>query len=533
MRARGKKVTDQASADAVKSDGVMQTSLTQDMPSIVLLLLLYTLQGIPMGLSGSVPFLLSEKKVSYSEQALFSLVSWPFSLKLFWAPIVDSIYNKSIGRRKSWLVPVQFLIGLLMLVMSRNVTDWLGETEGGGKPDVWMLTVFFFALYFLCATQDIAVDGWAITMLSRPNIGYASTCNSVGQTLGYFIAYVGFIAFNDPSICNRYFRSEPSDEGLVSMAGFLTFWSWVFIGTTVWVCFFKTESTEDDDEEEVGIAETYSQLWKVLQLPSVRHLCIILFTCKISFAPADALTNLKLNEYGVPKADLAMLAPFLMPVGIIIPILLSKYTAGPRPLSMFLNGYAPRLVVCLMYMGIVWCTPKMVTDSKTPTSLFFAIGFATFLYQIVVNMMFVAQMAFFARVSDPAIGGTYMTLLNTIANLGGMWPTTACLKIVDMITVKDDCNKIPIPGHTCMNSTASAACAKANGECLDSECISTKCAITVDGYFILTVVAAAFGISWLLLMSKGINHLQDLKESEWKVAGLKRDGHNGDGEKSV
>jgi len=32
--------------------------------------------------------------------------------------------------------------------------------------------------------------------------------------------------------------------------------------------------------------------------------------------------------------------------------------------------------------------------------------------------MFVAQMAFFARVSDPLIGGSYMTLLNTLANLG-------------------------------------------------------------------------------------------------------------------
>ena len=44
---------------------------------------------------------------------------------------------------------------------------------------------YFFALYFLMATQDIAVDGWALTMLSRKKVGYAGTCNSVGQTLGY------------------------------------------------------------------------------------------------------------------------------------------------------------------------------------------------------------------------------------------------------------------------------------------------------------------------------------------------------------
>ncbi len=70
-----------------------------DMGSIALLLVLYTLQGIPMGLSASVPFLLQER-VSYKQQALFSLVSLPFSFKLVWAPIVDSTSFLGLGRRK-------------------------------------------------------------------------------------------------------------------------------------------------------------------------------------------------------------------------------------------------------------------------------------------------------------------------------------------------------------------------------------------------------------------------------------------------
>lgn len=46
---------------------------------------------------------------------------------------------------------------------------------------------------------------------------------------------------------------------------------------------------------------------------------------------------------------------------------------------------------------------------------------AVVLHEVASNCMFVSQMAFFSRVSDPAIGGTYMTLLNTIANIGGKW----------------------------------------------------------------------------------------------------------------
>lgn len=50
--------------------------------------------------------------------------------------------------------------------------------------------------------------------------------------------------------------------------------------------------------------------------------------------------------------------------------------------------------------------------------------------------MFVAVMAFFARVSDPAVGGTYMTLLNTLCNLGGNWPATTALWFVDAFTFR-------------------------------------------------------------------------------------------------
>lgn len=51
--------------------------------------------------------------------------------------------------------------------------------------------------------------------------------------------------------------------------------------------------------------------------------------------------------------------------------------------------------------------------------------------------MYVACMAFHAKVSDPLIGGTYMTLLNTVTNLGGNWPSTVALWLVDPLTSKE------------------------------------------------------------------------------------------------
>lgn len=70
-----------------------------ELGSVSLLLFLYVLQGIPLGLAGSVPLILQSRSASYSDQAFFSFVFWPFSLKLLWAPLVDSLYLSSFGRR--------------------------------------------------------------------------------------------------------------------------------------------------------------------------------------------------------------------------------------------------------------------------------------------------------------------------------------------------------------------------------------------------------------------------------------------------
>ena len=127
-----------------------ETGLRGDYGTLALLLLLYTLQGIPMGLSAVVPFLLAEKKVGSLEQAVFSVVQYPFALKLLWAPLVDSVYSRWVGRRLSWILPVQPAIGVLMLYSSGRVEALLSS----GRPDVKALAGIFLALYLLAATQE-------------------------------------------------------------------------------------------------------------------------------------------------------------------------------------------------------------------------------------------------------------------------------------------------------------------------------------------------------------------------------------------
>lgn len=71
--------------------------------------------------------------------------------------------------------------------------------------------------------------------------------------------------------------------------------------------------------------------------------------------------------------------------------------------------------------------------------------------------MFVAVMAFFAKVSDPAVGGTYMTFLNTMSNLGTNWPNTLALWAIDHLTYKT-CSLSELSDNTCSSQLEADVC---------------------------------------------------------------------------
>lgn len=448
--------------------------------NILLLLVLYTLQGIPMGLCGSIPLILKENGVSYEGLSLFSLVSLPFSLKLLWAPLVDSCYLPEVGRRKTWLIPVQILTGLVLIVGSLSVNAWLGSNIHR-SIDVGKLSTYFFFLYFLMATQDIAVDGWALTMLSRQNVGYASICNSIGQTLGVFLANQGFIALSDPLWCHRFLGLQEG-VALVNLAQFMRGAGWVFIVTTIIVWFGKREKAEDDDDEPETLIATYHQVVSIFKLRSVQLLCLILFTCKVAFSPADAVATFKLQEVGMSKTDLATISPLIMVVGLFLPAVVSKLVSN-NPMNVFMVGVCLKLVTSLLFWGCVQAARSVFAADAVASSHagFYASLIATMVsHEIAGNLMFISCMSFFSKVSDPTIGGTYMTLLNTLANLGSKWPTSAALWLLPKITFPD-----------------------------------------LDGFTIETFVCFAIGVLWVVSFSGIASRLQGLPHSDWTLAGKK------------
>ncbi|KRX15004.1 Acetyl-coenzyme A transporter 1 [Trichinella nelsoni] len=505
-----------------KGDGVASGKsghfVTGELANIVLLVFLYTLQGIPLGLTASIPLVLQNRHVSYKQQALFSFAQWPFSLKLLWAPIVDACYSPRFGRRKSWLVPTQYLIGLFMVVLSYSVDSLLGSDENPvDKPNLFMLTAIFFTFNFLAATQDIAVDGWALTMLSSENVGYASTCNAVGQTAGYFLGNVVFLALESKDFCNRFLRTVPAGRGLVTLSEYVFFWAIIFIISTTVVMILKRERESGKDTDEMGVMEAYRLLGKIIRLRPVVMLTCLHLTAKIAFAAADGITGLKLIEHGVRKDMLALLAVPIIPLELLLPVVIGKYTTGRRPLTAYLTAYPYRNMLSLVFALMVWWTPYWKQpDGQYPVAYYALILLIFALQQVALHCMFVSQMAFHAKVSDPTVGGTYMTLLNTVANLGGNWPLTVALSLTELVTVRR-CEK-GVAGGDSSSSSLNATFNAVD----DRHWPAPNCDVLVDGYMVLIGCGFVVGCFWKLFCGKLFEQLQHLDKRSWTCGSAER-----------
>uniref|UniRef100_A0A0K3CM69 BY PROTMAP: gi/472585710/gb/EMS23261.1/ MFS transporter, acetyl-CoA transporter [Rhodosporidium toruloides NP11] gi/647400603/emb/CDR46226.1/ RHTO0S12e01772g1_1 [Rhodosporidium toruloides] n=1 Tax=Rhodotorula toruloides TaxID=5286 RepID=A0A0K3CM69_RHOTO len=488
---------------SIEAGGEGGTLSTRDKRALALLVALYLLQGIPVGLAfGSIPFLL-RSKLSYSQIGIFTLCTYPYSLKLLWSPIVDSIFSPKLGRRKSWIVPIQTIVGILFWWLGNNVQQMM-EVE---EPNVHLLTSLFFTLVFFAATQ-----GWALTLLSKENLSYASTAQTIGLNTGYFLSFTVFLAFNSVEFSNKYFRSTPLDYPLISLSGYLHFWAFAFVAVTAYLAFFQPEDpVTAQDQDDMDLKKVYSIMVEICKLKHVQSFMMVHLVTKLGTAANDAATSLKLLEKGLKKEDLALAVLIDFPFQILFGYLAAKWSKGEKPLR-------PWLIA--MWTRLGWAAISMLLISNFPKG-----DIGTWYFLLVVactvgssfSRRFVGISAFHTQIADPLIGGTYMTLLNTVSNLGGTWPKFFVLKGIDAFSVavchvKDEGLDVIVSSRECVSDHGKAACAELGGTCLTER----------DGYYWVSTLCILTGVAILVSFVQPVaRRLQTLPAAAWRI---KRNG---------
>eukprot|EP00475_Leptophrys_vorax_P013550 TRINITY_DN19921_c0_g2_i1.p1 TRINITY_DN19921_c0_g2~~TRINITY_DN19921_c0_g2_i1.p1 ORF type:complete len:300 (-),score=72.98 TRINITY_DN19921_c0_g2_i1:31-930(-) len=273
---------------------------------------------------------------------------------------------------------------------------------------------------------------------------------------------------------------------------------------------FKHEE-RDVASENLRITSVYKDMWKVICLPSMRSLFFILLTAKVAFSTADNVTLLKLSEKGFPQEMLATSVVITFPFDIFFPILLGKLSqrSPNKSLGPYIIGYPIKIFLCLLSLLIVYTFPSKENITLWTYSRIILFQLC---YSLANNMIFVSQCAFFARISDDSIGGTYMTLVNTIANLGGTWPKFFVLYLIDSLTVK------PTMVQEEVEQEIFEAAAAAAGATLSSSSSSAEGSIFQDGYYIVGLSCVCLGVVWFFMNYKTLLRLQSVELKVWRIA---------------
>jgi PAT family beta-lactamase induction signal transducer AmpG len=122
--------------------------------------------GLPLGLVWfAIPDWMRDIGVDIRVVGLFSLAQAPWTFKVVWSPLMDRFVPPFWGRRRGWMAVTQIALAVCTLLLAGV----------GHVPDaIWVVGALAFAIAIASASQDIAIDAYAVDVLRRDEQGAAA-----------------------------------------------------------------------------------------------------------------------------------------------------------------------------------------------------------------------------------------------------------------------------------------------------------------------------------------------------------------------
>ena len=176
--------------------------------------------GMPLGLVWiAIPDWMRSADVDIRLIGLFTLAQMPWTFNVLWAPLMDRFRLPFLGRRRGWAALAQLALALGTLALAGV----------GDRPETpWVALALTLGIAFAAATQDIAVDAYAIDVLNKDEQGVAvgarialyrgamfitgSWSITLAAQFGWSLVCVGLGLLYLPMLVITYFAPEPKQK---------------------------------------------------------------------------------------------------------------------------------------------------------------------------------------------------------------------------------------------------------------------------------------------------------------------------------
>lgn len=380
----------------------------EEKKGIFLLHCLYFVQGIPLGFFGvAISILLVEAGATYSELGILSFCNYPFCMKILFAPIEDFYFSSKFGKRKTYIIPCQYFLSCIFLALSFKIEDLIAD------KNITTLGFLGFFIVMMVAIQDIAVDGWNLTLLKNENLAWGSVAQTIGQTFGSLFGGNLLILLSSKKFCNEYLFSNPSESPLIPLdILFKLFFFVIFLITLVVHLGVKEKNPE--------VSHNFNNIWELVREfkgfyfnKNLKYLVIFLLTWKIGFGPIVTTSSLQLIQQGFAKETISAILMLLIPVNFFICFLIGKYVKIGEEMTYYFRFY------CFWFFNNIFIYLLVIGYQNIPYNLFISLFFiASFIGEGIFTAIFVNQGGFTNRISDEDVGGSYLTFLNSMSNFG-------------------------------------------------------------------------------------------------------------------
>ena len=154
-------------------------------PRVIAMVFLGFAAGLPFLLVFStLTYWLSDAEVDKTTIGFFTWIGITYSIKVFWAPVIDRLpvmmLSRLLGQRRAWMLLAQCTIALGLAGMA--FTD--------PATNLTQLALLALLVAFGSSTQDISVDAWRIEAVDRDLQGAMAATYVLGYRVALLVAGV-------------------------------------------------------------------------------------------------------------------------------------------------------------------------------------------------------------------------------------------------------------------------------------------------------------------------------------------------------
>ncbi len=151
----------------------------QRLRRLAVVLLLGFASGLPLALTGgAMQAWLTVEGLDLVTLGFLVLVGIPYTFKFLWAPLIDRFDLPLLGRRRGWIVLLQWLLAAALLAMSS-----LSPSQG-----IWQFAAVAVLVACLSATLDVVIDAYRTDLLVPAERGLGGSLTVLGYRLAMVLS---------------------------------------------------------------------------------------------------------------------------------------------------------------------------------------------------------------------------------------------------------------------------------------------------------------------------------------------------------